>query len=78
MKYTISIIELIKRPIIRKDKPEEFLNKMTDDEFKQFDEEITINLKKEKTIENFPEWNAAYLAKLIDRSILYDIFKNNK
>ena len=35
MEYTIEIEELIKRPIIRSDKPEEFLNKMTDNEIRQ-------------------------------------------
>jgi len=32
MEYTLKIEEVIKRPIIRNDKPEEFLNKMIDEE----------------------------------------------
>jgi hypothetical protein len=37
--YTISINELIKRPIIRNDFKEEWMNKMTDDELSQYNKE---------------------------------------
>jgi hypothetical protein len=75
MEYTISIQELIKRPIIRNDKPEEFLNKMTDQEINQYEKEIEQILSEEKVNKIFPDWNAAFLAKTIDRGILYKLFK---
>ena len=76
MEYTIGIEELIKRPIIRDDRPEEFLNKMTDDEIRQWETEVEQNLLEDGVIQKFPDWNAAFLAKSIDRSILYNLFKN--
>lgn len=75
MEYTISIQELIERPIIRNDKPEEFLNKMTDQEINQYEKEIEQILSEEGTNKIFPDWNAAFLAKAIDRGILYKLFK---
>ena len=74
MKYKLTILELIQRPIIRNDNAYEFLNKMTDKEIDQWDKEVMQMLKKEKVLEVFPDWNAAYLAKMIDRQILYDLF----
>ena len=59
MAYTIGIEELIKRPIIRNDKPEEFLNKMTDDEIRQWEIEVEQTLLKEGVVQKFPDWNAA-------------------
>ena len=47
---------------------------MTDEEIDQWDKEVAEILKEEKVPEIFPDWNAAYLAKLIDRQILYDLF----
>lgn len=76
MEYTIGIEELVKRPIIRNDRPEEFLNKMTDDEIRQWEIEVEQNLLEEGVVQKFPDWNAAFLAKSIDRSILYNLFKN--
>lgn len=76
MEYTIEIEELIKRPIIRSDKPEEFLNKMTDNEIRQQEVEVEQNLLEDGVIQKFPDWNASFLAKTIDRSILYNLFKN--
>lgn len=76
MEYTIGIEELIKRPIIRNDKPEEFLNKMTDDEIRQWEIEVEQNLLEEGVVQKFPDWNAAFFAKCIDRGILYNLFKN--
>jgi hypothetical protein len=76
MEYTIGIKELIKRPIIRNDRPEEFLNKMTDEEIKQWEKEVELNLLEEGAVQKNPDWNAAFLAKSIDRGILYNLFKN--
>jgi hypothetical protein len=78
MEYTIKMGELIERPTIRHDQVYEFLNKMTDEEIDQWDKEVTETLKEEKVPEVFPDWNAAYLAKLIDRQILYDVFTEAK
>ena len=75
MEYTLSTRELIKRPIIRNDYAFEFENKMSDEEYKQFEKEIENNLLEEGTPEKFPDWNSAWLAKIIDRQILYDLFK---
>jgi 16S rRNA C967 or C1407 C5-methylase (RsmB/RsmF family) len=74
MEYTLTIQELIQRPVIRNDNAYEFLNKMTNEEIEQWDKEVMEILKDEKTPEKFPDWNAAYLSKMIDRQILYDLF----
>lgn len=74
MERALSIVELINRPIIRNDKPYEFLNKMTDEELKQWDDETVELLREENVKSIFPDWNAAYLAKMIDSQILYELF----
>lgn len=76
-KYTISIKELIDRPIIRNDFEEEWMNKMTDEELSQFEKESYQMCLEEGTPEKYPDVNAACLAKHIDRRILYDLLKNN-
>jgi hypothetical protein len=76
MPYTITLNELIERPVIRDDKFLEYLNKMTDGEIKQFENEIEeVLIKDDETKRVFPDWNVAILAKLIDREILYEVFK---
>ncbi len=75
MEYAITVQELIKRPIIRNDFDEEWMNKMTDDELNQFDKESRAFCLKEGVINKYPDINAACLAKHIDRCILYDLFK---
>lgn len=75
MKYSLKFDELLKRPVIRDDQIAEFLNKMTDDEIKQWDKEVELTLEEEKIPKVFPDWNAAYYAKIIDRDILYRLFK---
>lgn len=77
MEYSITLEELIKRPIIRNDKPEEFLNKMTVEEIEQWEAETEVILLQEGVKKIFPDWNAAFLARTIDRSILYSILKEN-
>ena len=73
-RYTISLDELIKREPIRSDLMG-FLNKMTDAEISRWERETNKMLKEEKVPETFPEWNAAFLAKHIDRQILYEILE---
>lgn len=38
-----NIPELVDRPIIRNDKSEEFLNKMTDEEIQEWEKQIKLN-----------------------------------
>jgi len=75
MEYTITIKELIKRPIIRNDFTEEWQNKMTDEELSQFDKECYRNCLNEGVLEKYPDINAACLSKHIDRTILYKLLK---
>jgi hypothetical protein len=73
--YTISARELVDRRIIRNDQPEEWMNKMTDEELKQWNEEAYAACREDGTPEKFPDLNAAHLAKSIDRTIMYEFFK---
>ena len=72
--YTLSVRELIDRPIIREDFNEEWMNKMTDDEINQWDKETYAMIQDEGIIE-YPNVNGAHLCKHIDRGILYELFK---
>jgi len=74
MERTLNISELLARPVIRNDNAYEFLNKMTDEEIAQWDKETEQMLDEEKVERVFPDWNAAYLAKVIDAQILHDLF----
>ena len=75
MEYTITIQELIKRPTIRTDFDEEWMNKMTDEELSQFDKESYDMCIKDGTPEKYPDINAACISKHIDRCVLYELFK---
>jgi hypothetical protein len=75
MEYSIKIQELVKRPIIRSDFNEEWMNKMTDEEFYHLDKEIYDVCIKDGTSEKYPDINDAYLSKHIDIGILYNLFK---
>lgn len=72
--YTISVRELIDRPIIREDFNEEWMNKMTDDEINQWDVE-TYAMIQDEGITGYPDINGAHLCKHIDRGILYELLK---
>jgi len=74
MEYSITISTLLGRPILRDDQAYEFLNRMTDEEIQQWDNETMQMLKEDCTPEVFPDWNSAYLAKCIDRQILFELF----
>lgn len=76
--YSISIQELLERPIIRNDFEDEWMNKMTNEELSQFDKESYQLCIEEGVQEKFPDINAACLSKHIDRSILYKIIKNTQ
>ena len=73
--YSITIQDLLERPIIRNDFEEEWMNKMSDEELSQFDKESYQLCLEEGTPEKYPDINAACLSKHIDRSILYKIVK---
>jgi len=70
--YTIGIPELLARPIIRSDKPEEWENKLTDEEFTQWESEVYKSIYSIK----FSDKNSEYISKHIDRTILYNLLKN--
>lgn len=70
--------DLVKREIIRDDYSEEFLNKMTDKEISDWEHDIKVKLISEGVEEKFPVWNGAYLSKVIDAGILYQLFKLDK
>lgn len=77
-KFTISITELLKRPIIRNDfegENLEWMNKMTDEEISQYNDEVYQICLDEGTPNSFPELNVAHMTKTIDRGILYRLFK---
>jgi hypothetical protein len=73
--YTITISELLERPIIRTDFHEEWMNKMTDEELSKFDEECYQLCLNEGVPKKYPDINAAFLSKHIDRTILYKLMK---
>jgi adenosine deaminase len=78
IKYSITIQELLERPIIRNDYFEEWMNKMTDDELNEFEKESYQICIKNGTPEKFPDINAACLSKHIDRNTLYELLKQEK
>jgi len=73
--YSITLEELLERPIIRADFNEEWMNKMSDEELSQFDRESYQFCLNEGTPEKYPDINAACLSKRIDRDILYKLMK---
>ena len=75
--YSITIQELLQRPIIRNEFNEEWMNKMTDEELTQFDKESYQICLEDGTPEKYPDINAACLSKHIDRTILYKLIKEN-
>jgi hypothetical protein len=75
--YSITIKDLIHRPVIRDDFTEEWMNKMTDEELTQFDKEIYQLCLKECVPGKFIDINAACLSKQYDRTILYNLIKEH-
>ncbi len=75
MEYSITLKELIERPIIRNDFYEEWRNKMTNDELIQFDKESYDICISNGIPNRYPEINSACLSKHIDRDIAYNILK---
>ena len=67
--FSITMDELIARPIIRSDRPFEYMNKMSDLEIDQFVSERCDDLYEEK---NYPTDERT---KEIDIHILYELFK---
>ena len=75
MEYTITIPDLVKRPIIRNDFKVEWMNKMTDEELQQFDKECYDMCMGDGLPEKYQNVNTGCLSKYIDRGILYNLFK---
>ena len=78
MKYTIDLKELVSRTKVRNDNCYDFYNKMTDEEIKQFEIEVKNNLLDDGVKKVFPDWNVAYMSKIIDTDILYNLIKLGK
>jgi hypothetical protein len=76
--YTITITDLLNRPIIRTDFEEEWMNKMTNEELAQWDRESYQFCIDEGVSVEYPNINAAHLAKYIDQTILYTLFKEHE
>jgi hypothetical protein len=76
MKYSISIDELIQRPIISDNAWLEFLNKMTDEEIDRFEKEVEEHLIEQGVEKKFPDWNSRFLSEIIDRDVSYNLIKN--
>lgn len=74
MRYSITLQELIDRPIIRNDQPHEYMNKLTDIELDERKMEIDQILRNEGVSEEFPDWNASYLSVVIDTDIIYRLY----
>ena len=77
MNYTVSIRDLVKRPLCRVDLAEEWMNKMTDEEIRQWEKELTEEMIDDGHKRNFPDWNASFLASTVDRSIVYKLLKED-
>jgi hypothetical protein len=74
MKYTINIMDLVDRELIKNTHPFEFQNKMTDDEYEQFEKEMLLFLKESGLKESSDEWCAKRIAETIDIDIIYNCF----
>jgi len=77
MNYTVSIRDLVRRPLGRVDLAEEWMNKMTDEEIKQWEKELTEEMIDDGHKQKFPDWNASFLARTIDRGIIYTLLKED-
>jgi len=75
MEYTLTIKDLLERPIIRNDSDFEFMNKMTDDEIAIWKSEAETMLAEDLIFKNNPDFEIEFFHKMIDRDILYNIFK---
>lgn len=70
--------ELLARPIIRDDQAHEYLNKMTDQEIRTWEQEVDAILERDGVPKKFPDWNAAVMAKMIDTDILYCMLQESR
>ena len=76
MEHRITINELINRKQIRSDHSFEWLNRMTDDEIQEFDDELDVELTEMGVDHTFPQWNSTVTAKYIDRDIMFRLMLN--
>jgi hypothetical protein len=75
MEYTLTIKDLLERPVIRNDSDFEFMNKMTDDEIAAWKSEAETILAEDLIFKNNPDFEMEFFHKMIDRDILYNIIK---
>lgn len=77
MSYTLKLQALVFRRIIRKDMPEEFLNKMTDEELLQWYGEVKEKLLKKGIDESMMTWKFEFEEIIKERKDIYELFKDN-
>jgi len=77
MAYSLVLHALVFRPIIRKDMPEEFLNKMTDEELLVWYDELRVEFMKQGVDESMPRWKLMFEEKVKERKDIYELFKDN-
>jgi hypothetical protein len=73
--YSISIEELIDRPILHYQYEEEWMNKMTDEEILQYESEVRDILVRENIFNKDISIKDARLAKFNNRTTLYKLVK---
>jgi hypothetical protein len=73
--YSISIEELINRPLLHYQYDEEWLNKMTEQEILQYESEVRDILVKESIFNKDISIEEARLAKYSSRTTLYKLIK---
>lgn len=79
MSHSLSLLELVERPVINeKNLVYDFLSKMTDDEIDVLENEIANQINKESPRLKGVDYSAAFMCKMIDRDILYQLLKKGK
>lgn len=79
MTYSVTLMDLLYRPIIRNNFDSEWKNKMTDDEIKQieFDLDVKESIKSHDPLD-IAEYLSTVLSKTIDRDVMYNLLKESK
>lgn len=66
------------RPIIRSDMPEEFLNKMTDEELLDWYNELREEFLQQGIDESMSRWKLMFEEKIIEKKNIYELFNEHK
>ncbi len=77
MAYSLPLQALVFRTVIRNDMPEEFLNKMTDDEISTWYEEFKQEQLKIGIDESMPIFKLRFEEKIKERKDIYELFMDN-